>query len=169
MLSLCLLTIFLGVSWLPAFAVTHFLAAYLLIKHRSLVYGIYDMSMNFIYGVPFTDAFGRVEARFHLNRRDTFSPNTGRVRYHYGRGFNASKSVMISSVAYACLQQKHPCVQPRQHTIQMLVATLVNEYKNNTDLSHDVLVNTANIYFQDMIRLEEERILLGVRRDMNVV
>lgn len=167
LVSLTIIGCICGIAWLPYFLVTHFIGAYVLIRLRPWVYALYDGVLRIASGVPTTDFFGRVDARFHLNRRDTFSPLTGRVRYHYGRGYNASRNVMISTQAYACLQQRHPCVQPRQHTIQMLTATLVNEFKN-TGISHDVFLNTASIYFQDMIRLEEERILMGVRRDMNV-
>jgi len=153
---------------IPVFLSFSFLVV-LLYKFVPIYRAAYDLCRFLTSSIPEVEAFGHIDTTMYNTANDAFSPATGKLRYHYGRDFNAYRVVDISKEMYDFLCLKHPNAQPRIHTIQMFMSTLTTEFSERTDIPRDIAQNTADVYFQDMIRLEEQRMLLGARRTIQIV
>jgi hypothetical protein len=157
-----------GVLVIPVYLVLAFLV-FSLYKLVPVYRTLYDLYRFLCSSIPEVEAFGHIDTTMYNTANDKFSPATGKLRYHYGREFNAYRVVDISKEMYDFLCLKHPNAQPRIHTIQMFMSTLTNEFSERDDIPRDIAQNTADVYFQDMIRLEEQRMLLGARRTIQIV
>lgn len=87
------------------------------------------------------------------------------VEHHTDRSFNAFVDKTICMTFYDVLHVKHPAAAPSDHAIQQFAATLNNHFGPDVSCAQrEILYDTCKFYYQDMLRADHERRLLGIRR-----
>lgn len=85
--------------------------------------------------------------------------------HHTERAFNCVNEQVYCEKLYGVLLAKHPMCAPREHTMQQLAATLTTFLgPEDCSIHQELLVSTTEYYFQQMIRSENRRRLIGAKR-----
>lgn len=125
--------------------------------------------LYFMWPTSITDTFFTLDAQVFVQRVSTVSASGWWSYSSSVLGFDAYQTVQIDRNLLKLLQFKHPCASPREHTIQVLMSTTVSELgRELCTENHDLFLRTCEYYYQELIRQEHRRKMLGVRKTMPV-